>query len=104
MAFSMWLTETYVVVKVNGQGTCTDSQNMEAMAGAATCWWGTILPETRVEPQKDRNAKQRQVCSRNHGYGTYEERNRGGVCVCSFLFLMSPSEAFQNFFKIVNAY
>ena len=32
MAFSMWLTETYVVVKVNGQGTRTDSQNMEAMA------------------------------------------------------------------------
>ena len=36
--------------------------------------------------------------------GTYEERNRGGVCVCSFLFLMSTSEAFQNLFKIVNAY
>ena len=80
MAFSMWLTETYMVVKVNGQGTCTDSQNMEAMAGAATCWWGTILPETRVEPQKDRNAKQRQVCSRNHGYLRGKEP-WGCVCV-----------------------
>ena len=36
--------------------------------------------------------------------GTSEERNRAGVCVWSFLFLMSTSEAFQNCFKIVNAY
>lgn len=60
--------------------------------GAATWWWWTILQETRVDPQKDRNCKAKAgvqqkpwVPMRN---GTVGVGVGVGVGVWSFLFLM----------------
>lgn len=82
----MWLTETYVAVKVSGQGTCTDPQNVEGWRVLPPGGDGPLYKELALN-HKYRNCKAKAGVQPKPWVSPRKGTVR--VCVCrSFLFLM----------------
>ena len=76
----MWVTETYVAVKVSGQGTCTDPQNVEGWRVLPPGGDGPLYKELALN-HKNRNCKAKATVQLKPWVSPRKGTVR--VCVCA---------------------